>query len=451
MNDLWTNHFAVGVEAMDFFFTTVAPSMGVVLSNIQLASPFKAVLECRKRKNLGPLNPVPLAMSFVNLFGIVVYGAAIQDMFILLGVAIGILLNFLGCTTAISLLAAQGRYKEVERMERLIMTGVFWWVVVALGSVSFFPTTKICITVMGATTCVTTVLYYCSPLSTIRQVIAMQDASSLLFPMLFTNLLSATLWFSYGLLGVDNIWIYLPNACGLGVTILQLFVKAYYTLWSPNLKRRDAAKSRMIDPSIPNSSDPVSEDVAIISAANSIMGMGLGGLGGIGGVGVPELSEVELTSASDASKLSSVYLNTKTQHGYDVVGIISECTSSAASALYAVAEDVGALMVSPFVDTAEEAKGKAIIISQSQHNYVPQTMSTCGVVLDYPDANFGPEFSEDAIPVGGQGGRRVDNYSNFSQFSDGGVEMEGGCGPAGRISSETSLKEEDVVSPFHNP
>jgi hypothetical protein len=44
-------------------FAKVVPSVGVILSNIQLASPLKAVLICRKHNDLGSLNPVPWAVS----------------------------------------------------------------------------------------------------------------------------------------------------------------------------------------------------------------------------------------------------------------------------------------------------------------------------------------------------------------------------------------------------
>jgi hypothetical protein len=41
---------------------TVLPSIAVVLSNIQLASPVQTALKCRRDNDLGPLNPVPWAV-----------------------------------------------------------------------------------------------------------------------------------------------------------------------------------------------------------------------------------------------------------------------------------------------------------------------------------------------------------------------------------------------------
>jgi hypothetical protein len=44
---------------------TVLPSVAVVLSNVQLASPLRTALECREKGDLGPLNPVPWAVSIL--------------------------------------------------------------------------------------------------------------------------------------------------------------------------------------------------------------------------------------------------------------------------------------------------------------------------------------------------------------------------------------------------
>lgn len=46
----------------------LVPAVAVMLSNIQLTSPLKAVLICRKFNDLGSLNPVPWAVSEVFFF-----------------------------------------------------------------------------------------------------------------------------------------------------------------------------------------------------------------------------------------------------------------------------------------------------------------------------------------------------------------------------------------------
>jgi hypothetical protein len=44
----------------------VIPSVAVILSNVQLTSPLKAVLICRKYNELGSLNPVPWAVRIIS-------------------------------------------------------------------------------------------------------------------------------------------------------------------------------------------------------------------------------------------------------------------------------------------------------------------------------------------------------------------------------------------------
>ena len=359
---------------MDFFFGTICPTLGVIISNIQLASPFKAVLECRKAQSLGPLNPVPLAVSFVNLFGIVVYGGIINDMFILLGVSLGVGLNFIGCTTAIALLSSQGRILEVRQMERLILSGVYLWVFLALAAVTFLQSRTQLETAMGITTCATTILYYCAPLSSVRIIIAMRDATSLYLPMLVMNLISASLWFSYGLFGAKNIWIYLPNALGLVVTLVQLSVKLYYGSSKSNLSKSEELgeiSKQNSDTNLTHHSD--ANDTQII--LNNSMGMGLGGMGGIGGVGLPGLVGVEITDVQDIEDVNLSALAAIEDVGMSVGQGIAEFLPAAASGVAETMMDVGnivmAVVMPPILapyaamqeSSAQEVDGNASSIS----------------------------------------------------------------------------------------
>ena len=48
---------------MSSVLETLVPAVAVILSNIQLASPLKAVLICRRLNELGSMNPVPWGVS----------------------------------------------------------------------------------------------------------------------------------------------------------------------------------------------------------------------------------------------------------------------------------------------------------------------------------------------------------------------------------------------------
>lgn len=285
---------------MDYFFTTVCPSLGVVISSIQLASPFVAVLACRRSSDLGPLNPVPLAVSFVNLFGWAIYATCLNDLYLMLSVFLGVGLNYLGCTTALSLLAMQGRMKEVRRMEHLLLGGVYWWMFLGLSRITYLPNEDILLTLMGVTTCSTTVLYFFSPLTTIRHIIVMKDASSLYLPMLIMNLIASTLWSTYGFFGARNVWVYLPNTLGLLITLAQIAVKSYYPTTAFAILLNDHEKMALADTQAMNasSSSASSSSASRVEMINATMGMGLGGVGGIGGVGLPGLVGMQLQQSS---------------------------------------------------------------------------------------------------------------------------------------------------------
>eukprot|EP00602_Paraphysomonas_sp_CaronLab_P000573 CAMPEP_0185023028 /NCGR_PEP_ID=MMETSP1103-20130426/5728_1 /TAXON_ID=36769 /ORGANISM="Paraphysomonas bandaiensis, Strain Caron Lab Isolate" /LENGTH=328 /DNA_ID=CAMNT_0027555409 /DNA_START=180 /DNA_END=1166 /DNA_ORIENTATION=+ len=303
---------------------------------------------------MGPLNPVPLAISFINLLGVVIYGSVLQDMFLVLSVSLGVVLNLMGCTTAISLLAAQGRDKEVQRMERLILTGVFMWIFIVLSVPTYFPSINTALTVMGVTTCSTTVLYYCSPLSSIRVIVSTKNASSLYMPMLIMNLISALLWFSYGFWGAKNIWIYIPNGVGLSVTLAQLYVKILYANASPMAPTTDIKKveSRGSNDEAGTGSLPATSQHGVdgsCSGTVEVMSMGLGGMGGIGGVGAPALVEMDVANYDDG-EVPAPLSPTVADLGMGTVQGIVEVVPVAASAVMETLGDIGEIILSTVMD-----------------------------------------------------------------------------------------------------
>ena len=343
-----------------YFFNTVCPALGVVVSNVQLASPFKAVMQCRKKESLGPLNPIPLAVSFVNLIGWVLYSVAINDLLLLLSVSTGVVLNFLGCTTAISLLGVQHRLSEARRMERLITLGIGWWIFVAISALTYLTDFSDVQTMMGLTTSATSVLYLCSPLSTIRIIVQHQDASSLYLPMIVLNLMGTSLWFAYGLFGVNNLWLYIPQGLGIILSICQISVKLFYTKWTSETRTRKLTSVDIYELadnngtcSLTNASgpdmDPEMQPEVHYTPANvkSVMGMTAGGHG-LGGIGLPGL--VDLNYTYDGMIPDSV-----TDNGMDLQHALEEMIPTAAAGVVAALTDVRDIISSAFLSTPEDA------------------------------------------------------------------------------------------------
>ena len=61
------------------FARVIAPSMGIVLSNIMWCSPATAIMTARKDKDLGPLNLLPFCMMVYCTFGWTLYGSMRSD------------------------------------------------------------------------------------------------------------------------------------------------------------------------------------------------------------------------------------------------------------------------------------------------------------------------------------------------------------------------------------
>lgn len=54
---------------MTSVFAKLVPSLAVMMSTLQMASPLRAVLICRKHNTLGSLNPIPWAVSTFYIAG----------------------------------------------------------------------------------------------------------------------------------------------------------------------------------------------------------------------------------------------------------------------------------------------------------------------------------------------------------------------------------------------
>eukprot|EP00428_Durinskia_dybowskii_P063287 CAMPEP_0170372028 /NCGR_PEP_ID=MMETSP0117_2-20130122/9338_1 /TAXON_ID=400756 /ORGANISM="Durinskia baltica, Strain CSIRO CS-38" /LENGTH=116 /DNA_ID=CAMNT_0010626867 /DNA_START=48 /DNA_END=395 /DNA_ORIENTATION=+ len=109
----------------------LVPSIAVVLSNIQLATPLKAIMICRVHNELGSLNPVPWAFSFLGCFGMLLYGCLINDPFVMCSVTLGLPANYFAVSSALSILGKTGKGSNNEttwKLEYIIVGGMMVWI-----------------------------------------------------------------------------------------------------------------------------------------------------------------------------------------------------------------------------------------------------------------------------------------------------------------------------------
>jgi uncharacterized protein with PQ loop repeat len=64
----------------------------------------------------------------------------------------------------------------------------------------------------------------CAGLTTLVEIIRERDSSSLYAPTVLVNLANATLWTIYGIFAINDVNVWVPNAVGIVLSFIQLFL-----------------------------------------------------------------------------------------------------------------------------------------------------------------------------------------------------------------------------------
>lgn len=207
-----------------------APILGVLICNVMWLSPMNGVLEARRKRDLGSLNPIPFAVTVCNCVGWVIYGCMRRDYYIFWANSPGLVL---GCFYSLSSLVLLNR-KRSDVMRYNIMTAIlifsasFWCFMAMIACIVFDDSAQSKeqgIVFIGTLGMAFGLCYYISPLSSMLQVIRKRDSSSLSTPLIATSFCNALLWVVYGYLAKGDIAIWLPNAVGVALCTFQLIMK----------------------------------------------------------------------------------------------------------------------------------------------------------------------------------------------------------------------------------
>ena len=207
-----------------------APTLGTIICNVMWLSPLLAVLEARRKRDLGNVNPVPFAVTVANCVAWTMYGCMRRDYFVFFSNATGLCLGLFYSLSAISLLSL--KRADTQRLElmtiMLIAAAVFWCFMAMVACIAYpdDPTSKEQgIVFIGTLGMGFSLAYYGSPLSTMVQVVKKRDSSSLHLPMVATSLLNAFMWVIYGYVAKNDVSLWLPNAVGCVLCSGQLFMR----------------------------------------------------------------------------------------------------------------------------------------------------------------------------------------------------------------------------------
>ena len=213
--------------------TVVAPVIGLTLANVMFFSGVPAMLRCKREGSLGDMNPAPFPVVLANCIGWMGYAILVQDFFVFFGAAPG---SIIGLFFTI---VGYGLTPHGSDM-RLYLEKVVSLLAVALVAVVFyvgFVARRLARdsgndaadaveherSVMGLFCNVVLVLYYSSPLTTIRTVLVEKNAKTLYAPTCAANAVNGAAWATYGF-ALGDFFLVAPNAVGAALGVAQLLL-----------------------------------------------------------------------------------------------------------------------------------------------------------------------------------------------------------------------------------
>ena len=158
------------------------------------------------------------------------------------------------------------------RVETILMCSSSFWltIVFLVGIVLRSPVYhETNILLVGAVSDVCSLIFYAAPLTNVAEIIRKKDSASLYAPAIAVNLVSCILWFFYGLLGINQMIVWIPNTVGGALCIFELIICCVYP---PN---RDPDFEGLIDGHHPTADFAVYASSRHMSSADMIPLLGV--------------------------------------------------------------------------------------------------------------------------------------------------------------------------------
>jgi solute carrier family 50 protein (sugar transporter) len=197
----------------------------------------------RKMNEWGSLNSHPYPIVVCNCIGWMMYGSVIKDYWVFVSNFPGLLVSVYALMIALTLNAQnEKKRKELEKMV-LVSCAVLSIMGFVLGVVMHgdekegkkrFASGIFCNVVLT--------IYYASPLSEMRRIIAERDASSLYWPMSVAITVNGFSWAAYGF-ALKDWFLVSPNMFGGVLGVVQL---AFLATFGKNTKKKKMIKSSSI-------------------------------------------------------------------------------------------------------------------------------------------------------------------------------------------------------------
>ena len=208
----------------------LCPILGTVLADVMWIVSINAILQARKNKSLGELNPLPFVAGLANCIVWVIYSVFIKDYFVFFANFPGVILCMFYTVSSMSLLAKYSNEKNDKMyayVEGLFMFTISFYTILALIVGIIVTNVGFGSTFVGSIAMGVNIIYYASPCSVLMNVWKTRDATSLFLPLLLANLATALCWFFYSLIALNDVFIYGPNIIGIFLSCITISTKLY--------------------------------------------------------------------------------------------------------------------------------------------------------------------------------------------------------------------------------
>jgi len=108
------------------------PTLGMIIANVMWLSSLPAVLESRRKRSIGKLNPLPYVSITHNCLGWSTYAILTHDYFLYYANIFGLVLGLIYCSTCLSILYSERKENSFYHVtvQNVLFGGLTIWLLV---------------------------------------------------------------------------------------------------------------------------------------------------------------------------------------------------------------------------------------------------------------------------------------------------------------------------------
>ena len=175
--------------------------------------------------SLGPLNPIPTACIVLSTFAWLMYAFSVPNPWVVASNLPGACAAMAAMTMMLPLMKGSSQLPAVQStlVGGTLLSLLLWSYLIFSGMAAAARSHF-----LGLYASAFFIILAASPLSTIKDVIASKDSSSIYGPMTAAQCTNSALWTVYGFFGAKDVFVWGPNATGFMLGVLQLLLKIVF-------------------------------------------------------------------------------------------------------------------------------------------------------------------------------------------------------------------------------